>query len=91
MVAALCHVASSKSRIQAIQQGTDCCTILTTIPSGFRTLSEGDFAITITKKGVGTTAVDAKTKIPGQLYDMGKSKEAINSLFTDIATELTKM
>ena len=86
LVAALCSLALYGRSVEHVHQGEDGCVIEAVLPSDIWSW-EGQLIISIERSGRGTQ-VDAATKIAGQLFDWGKSKQCLNQLFEDVETLL---
>ena len=82
VVSALCSLARHGQILQQVRQFEDGCLLEATIPSDMWSF-EGSLYITVRKAGTGTR-VDGATKIKGQLFDWGKSKRCLETLFVDI-------
>jgi hypothetical protein len=82
IVSALCSLARHGQILQQVRQFEDGCLLEATIPSDMWSF-EGSLYITVRKAGTGTR-VDGATKIKGQLFDWGKSKRCLETLFVDI-------
>jgi hypothetical protein len=83
LVAVLCSLAENGERIGNIIQAADCCTLEAALPSDIWSL-RGDLRVSIRPAGGGTT-IKAEVLIPGQIYDWGKTKRALDRLFDDVA------
>jgi hypothetical protein len=68
--------------LRSATQYEDGCLLEASLPSDMWSL-EGDLAIMVRRQG-GGAAVEAVTKIAGQLMDWGKSKKALQELFDDV-------
>jgi hypothetical protein len=79
----LCLLARSGYPVLQVQQGTDGCVLECVLPSDLRAHS-GEMVITVERTS-GGTAVRAVTNIPGQLIDWGKSRQALDQIFADLA------
>lgn len=82
IVAALCSLARHGQVMQQVRQFEDGCLLEATLPSDMWSW-EGTLYITVRKAGTGTR-VDGATKIKGQLFDWGKSRRCLETLFADI-------
>lgn len=82
IVAALCSLARRGQSLQDVQQGQDGCLLRAGLPSDLFSLA-GDLLVTVQRQDQGT-AVEAATVIKGQLYDWGKSKRILSTLYEDI-------
>ncbi len=75
----LCALAANGYGVTRVQQGTDGCVIECTLPSDWRSFA-GELVVDVQRTPAGTS-VRAATKIPGQLVDWGKSKQALERVF----------
>jgi hypothetical protein len=82
MVAALCSLARHGQVLQQVRQFEDGCLLEATLPSDMWSF-QGTFYVSVRAVGTGTR-VDGATKIKGQLFDWGKSKRCLETLFADI-------
>jgi hypothetical protein len=82
LVAALCSLARHGRQLKQVHQAQDGCVVEATLPSDLWSL-EGELVISVRRHGPGTF-IEATTKIPGQLYDWGKSKQCLQQLFEDV-------
>jgi hypothetical protein len=87
LVAVLCSLAENSQQIGSITQSADCCTLEAALPSDVWSL-RGDLRVSIRPANGGTT-IEVEIVIPGQVYDWGKSKRALDRLFDD-ATQLSR-
>jgi hypothetical protein len=78
----LCSMARRGHTLQSVEQAPDGCVLQAALPSDMWSL-EGDLFITI-RRLASATAVEAATKVRGQLFDWGKSKAVLEDLFNDI-------
>ena len=82
LVALLCSLARNGRTLKQASQAEDGCVLEATIPSDMWSL-EGALLVTVQRRAEGTF-VEAATKIKGQLFDWGKSKQLLDELFTDL-------
>lgn len=82
IVSILCSLAQHGQVLQQVQQFADGCLLEATLPSDLWSF-DGSIYVSVHKAGA-TTRVDATTKIRGQLFDWGKSKQCLETLFADI-------
>lgn len=82
IVAALCSLARHGRKLTKVHQAEDGCVLEAVLPPDLRTLT-GELLVTLRRNG-NHTQVEAATKIPGQLYDWGKSKQCLNQLFSEL-------
>jgi hypothetical protein len=87
LVAVLCSLAENGQQLGNIIQAADSCTLEAALPSDIWSL-RGDLRVCIRPANDGTS-VEVETLIPGQIYDWGKSKRALDRLFDD-ATQLAR-
>jgi hypothetical protein len=83
IVAVLCSLARHASPIGAVRQGRDGVVIDATLPSSALALKT-TLVVTVTRKPQGTS-VEVAAASKGQLYDWGRSKRTIQTVFDDIA------
>ncbi len=89
IVAALCSIARHGRKLTKVHQAEDGCVLEATLPRDIRALA-GELLVSIRRAGV-YTQVEAATKIPGQMFDWGKSKQCLNQLFAELGiNELRK-
>ena len=82
IVAVLCSLARHGQVLQQVRQLEDGCLLEAALPSDIWSF-EGALYIGVRKSGTGTR-IDAATKIKGQLFDWGKSKRCLETLFSDL-------
>ena len=82
IVSALCSMARNGQVLQQVRQHDDGCLLEATLPSDMWSF-EGDLFVSVRRTETGTR-VDGATRIRGQLFDWGKSKRCLQSLFSDI-------
>ena len=82
LVALLCSLAENGQKLGDVDQAIDGCTLQAAIPSDLWSL-KGDLIVTVRTEG-NTTVIEAGLTIPGQLYDWGKSRRALDKLFADV-------
>ncbi len=82
IVSALCSLARHGQVLQQVQQFEDGCLLEATLPSDMWSW-EGSLYVSVHKTAAGTR-VDGATQIKGQLFDWGKSKRCLETLFADI-------
>lgn len=83
IVNSLCSLARNNRALKTVHPASDGCVIEATLPSDIWSFA-GDLLITVHQQP-GATQVDAATKIPGQLYDWGKSSKCLDQLFGDLS------
>jgi len=79
----LCTLAQDGIELADVEQAVDGCVLQATIPSDLWSLA-GQLIVSVKADRHGTE-VEAATKIPGQLYDWGKSKRLLDRLFREIS------
>jgi hypothetical protein len=82
LVAVLCSLAGHGRTITGVHQGEDGCVLEAVLPSDFRSF-EGQFIVSVRRHGP-EAQVEAATRIPGQLFDWGKSRQCLHQLFEDL-------
>jgi hypothetical protein len=82
IVSTVCSLARHGRSLKQVHQGDDGCVVEAVIPSDIWSFA-GELVITIRRVPRGTL-VQAATKIPGQLYDWGKSRKCLEQLFADV-------
>ncbi|MFO0880393.1 MAG: hypothetical protein U0840_23860 [Gemmataceae bacterium] len=86
LVSVLCSLARFGREVRRVQQGEDGCVVEASLPSDLWSF-EGELVVAVRRHRDGAR-VDAATKIPGQLYDWGKSKQALEQLFDDLGASM---
>ena len=86
LVAALCSLARHGQALKNVQQAGDGCIFEAALPSDIWSF-EGQFFVSI-HRDCGKTHVEATAKIPGQLYDWGKSQQSLDRLYEDLQSIL---
>ncbi len=84
MVSLLCYLARTGRTLRVVHQLTDGCVIVASLPSDMFAL-EGDLIISIGRTP-GGTQVEAKTEIPGQIFDWGKSTRCLEALLSELSS-----
>jgi hypothetical protein len=84
LAAVLCSLARHGRTLRDVQQLVDGCILMATLPSDVLAL-EGELMISIARQGAGTV-VEARTNIPGQMFDWGKSARCLEGMLNEIAT-----
>ncbi len=82
MLRLLCSLARHGRKLRSVKQSEDGCQFEAELPSNLLTM-QGQITITL-RRDAAHTQVAAATKVPGQLYDWGKSKQVLDELFTDL-------
>jgi hypothetical protein len=82
IVTALCSLARHGQVLQQVRQFEDGCLLEATLPSDLWSFA-GTLYISVRKAPTGTR-VEGATTITGQLFDWGKSKRCLETLFADI-------
>jgi hypothetical protein len=83
-VGVLCSLALHSMTISAVHQAADGCVIEAEVPSSMFVFSSGLVA-TVTALTDGGTQLEAAVTARGQLYDWGRGKAALDTLFADVA------
>lgn len=78
LLGVLCALAGAGQKITSVEQATDGCVLNATIPSNIWSLA-GELMVSVHAEKR-QTVVEAVTKIPGQLYDWGKSQRLLDQL-----------
>lgn len=86
LVSLLCSLARNCRELRGTHQITDGVIIVAALPSDLFAL-EGDLVLTVARAKTGTQ-IEAKTDIPGQIYDWGKSNRCLDALFAELVTPL---
>jgi hypothetical protein len=86
LVATLCSMARHGQTLKNVQQAQDGCIFEATVPSDIWSFA-GEFVVSI-HRDTGRTHVEGSVKIPGQLYDWGKSQQSLDRLYQDLQTLL---
>jgi len=79
----LCLLALNGYTVRTVHQGSDGCVLECDLPSDWRSFAGGQILVTVERYGTGA-GVKAVTNIPGQLYDWGKSKQALDRIFSGL-------
>ncbi|MFI4875537.1 MAG: hypothetical protein ACIALR_09375 [Blastopirellula sp. JB062] len=82
----VCSLAKQGQPIQEVRQGDGGCLITAEFPSTMLAM-KGELKISIVR-AERQTFVGAETLIPGQLFDWGKSVNALAQLFADLRSEM---
>jgi hypothetical protein len=82
IVAALTALASRGQTLKAARQGEDGVVLEAVLPSDAFAF-EGSLIVALGRDGSGTM-IEAATRVPGQMFDWGKSGRTLNALFDDI-------
>lgn len=86
IVGAVCSLARRGRQLKRVHQGEDGCVLEAVLPSDMWSW-EGALVVSVQRDGAGVV-VEAGTKIAGQLFDWGKSKQCLNQLFEDLESLL---
>jgi hypothetical protein len=84
LVAVLCSLARNGRTLRGAHQLTDGCMLVAALPSDLFAL-EGDLMITVARRTNGCE-VEARTDIPGQVMDWGKSTRCLDALFAELTS-----
>lgn len=90
IVAALCSLARHGRKLTQVHQAEDGCVLEAELPPDLRASTTGELLITI-RRAANHTHVEAVTKIPGQLFDWGKSSQCLNQLFAELVQPAMRM
>ena len=82
IVSILGSLAAQGYPIKEVHQAQDGCAIEATMPPGLASY-DGTVFVTVAAEGE-RSRVEARTAIGGQLYDWGKSKRALERIFSDL-------
>jgi hypothetical protein len=85
IVRALCSLARHGQSLRGVTQAADGCLLEADLPSDLFSL-QGNLMVTV-RRSEGQAEVCGATHIPGQLYDWGKSKRCLATLFSDLTRE----
>lgn len=86
LLATLCALASQGYEIRHVEQMADGCVLTAFLPSTMWT-NRGELVVSV-HKAQGATHIHAATKIPGQLFDWGKSNQILQRLFDEVRRDL---
>ena len=79
----LCALARDGRTLRSVHQLADGCLLVASLPSDLFAL-EGDLVIAVTR-APGGCQVDARTDIPGQMFDWGKSTRCLDALLAELS------
>jgi hypothetical protein len=82
IVSLLCSLASHGRELRSVEQLSDGCVLVASLPSDVFALA-GDLIIAVARH-TGGTLVEARTDIRGQLYDWGKSARCLEQVFGEL-------
>lgn len=82
----LCSMARHGQKLQNVEQHNQGCILTAELPSSVCSL-KGTLTISL-QTCQAQTQVAAKTSIPGQMYDWGKSDRCLQQLFEDLRSDL---
>ncbi len=82
LVAVLCAMAEGGNELKQVDQSDEACVLHATIPSTIWAVG-GQLVITVEQTPT-VTLIAASTKIPGALYDWGRSKRLLESMFQKV-------
>ncbi|MBX3415674.1 MAG: hypothetical protein KF708_23515 [Pirellulales bacterium] len=86
MLRMLCSLARNGQTLRLVTQAEDGCCFEAVLPSDMFAL-EGNLIVGV-RRAAGSTEVTAATKIPGQLFDWGKSNRCLETLFVDLERDV---
>jgi hypothetical protein len=81
IVAVLCSLARTGRKLKEVHQGEDGCIVEALLPSDMWSW-EGEILVTIQRASHGSH-VSAATRVPGSLFDWGKSSKCLDDLMKD--------
>jgi hypothetical protein len=84
LVAVLCSLAQNGQELRHVEQADAGCVIEAALPSDLWSLA-GELIVVLRGEQTGTS-IEAAATIKGQYYDWGKSRRAIDLLFSDVMT-----
>lgn len=82
----LCSFARQGQAFRSAEQGESSCILTADLPSSACAL-KGKLTVSLLRREI-QTQVAAKTDIPGQMYDWGKSRRCLEQLFNDLRSDL---
>lgn len=82
----LCSLAKHRQTLLSVEQHASGCVLTAELPSSFCSL-KGKLIVSLASYGEGTQ-VNAKTYIPGQVYDWGKSLRCLEQLCQELVSDL---
>jgi len=82
----LCSMARHGQKLQNVEQHNEGCVLTAELPSSVCSL-KGTLTISLQARQA-QTQIAAKTSIPGQMYDWGKSNRCLEQLFEDLRSDL---
>ena len=85
MVRALCSLARHGQTLRGVTQAADGCLLEATLPSDVFSLA-GELVVSVRRSG-SQAEVSGATRIPGQLFDWGKSNRCLDQLFADLTRD----
>jgi hypothetical protein len=86
IVELLCSLARHGRELRGVHQMIDGVILVAALPSDLFAL-EGNLFLMITRVQ-GGTQVEARTEIPGQIFDWGKSNRCLDALFAELVAPL---
>lgn len=82
----LCSLAKHGQTLQSAEQSESACFLSAELPSSVCSL-KGKLTVSVMKRGQ-FSQIEASTNIPGQMYDWGKSQRCLDSLFSDLKSDM---
>jgi hypothetical protein len=82
----LCSFARQAQTFESIEQHDSGCILTADLPSSVWAL-KGKLTVSLVRRDE-ATQVAARTEIPGQMYDWGKSRRCLEQLFDDLRSDL---
>jgi hypothetical protein len=83
LVSLLCALARDGRTLRTVEQLADGCLLVASLPSDLLAL-EGDLVVGVTR-ALGGCEVEARTDIPGQMFDWGKSTRCLDALLAELS------
>jgi hypothetical protein len=84
LVAVLCSLAQNGQELRNVEQAESGCILEANLPSDLWSFA-GDLVVAVRAESAGTS-IEAAATIKGQYYDWGKSRRAIDQLFSDVTS-----
>lgn len=84
VVAALCSLAQNGQSLKGVHQAADGCVLEAVLPSDIWSF-EGELIVSVHRHDRGSR-VEAATRVPGQLFDWGKSKRCLARFFANLSS-----
>jgi hypothetical protein len=84
LTAVLCSLAQNGQELHHVEHSSNGCVILAGMPSDMWSLA-GELVVAVRPESA-ATLIEAAATVKGQYYDWGKSRRALDQLFSDITT-----